>query len=122
MTTKSRKYSGIAPSVRIILKEEGVRGLYGGLGAALLGSFTSTLVYFGTYEGIKREAFKHGINPTLTFLFAAGVADIFAAVLYVPSEVIKTRMQLQGRFNNPYSVSGHNYRNSLLAFKDVRLT
>ncbi len=28
----------------------------------------------------------------------------------MPSEVLKTRMQLQGRYNNPYFVSGYNYK------------
>lgn len=37
-------------------------------------------------------------------------ADLVAAPLYVPSEVLKTRLQLQGRYNNPYFKSGYNYR------------
>ena len=48
-----------------------------------------------------------------------GIAEIFASAFYVPSEVVKTRLQLQGRFNNPYSVSGHNYRNTYHAVTDV---
>lgn len=31
-------------------------------------------------------------------------------MVYVPSEVLKTRLQLQGRYNNPYFASGYNYR------------
>ena len=30
--------------------------------------------------------------------------------MYVPSEVLKTRLQLQGRYNNPFFNSGYNYR------------
>ena len=47
------------------------------------------------------------------------VAEVFAAFIYVPSEVVKTRLQLQGRYNNPHSLSAHNYRGTLNAFSDI---
>ena len=39
--------------------------------------------------------------------------------MYVPSEVIKTRLQLQGRYNNPFSNSGYNYRSTLDAARTI---
>lgn len=83
LTTNSIKYSGIQASFKTILKEEGFRGLYGGLGVALVGSFASTLVYFATYEGLKRKAIDNGLSPTLTFIIAAGVGDVAASVILV---------------------------------------
>lgn len=44
---------------------------------------------------------------------------MFASAFYVPSEVLKTRLQLQGRFNNPDSLSAHNYRNTAHAFSSI---
>lgn len=41
---------------------------------------------------------------------AGFLGDLGASVVYVPSEVLKTRLQLQGRHNNPYFHSGYNYR------------
>jgi Mitochondrial carrier protein len=40
-------------------------------------------------------------------------------VVYVPSEVLKTRLQLQGRYNNPYFNSGYNYRSTWDAAKTI---
>ena len=42
-----------------------------------------------------------------------------ASVLYVPSEVLKTRLQLQGRYNNPFFNSGYNYRSTWDAAKTI---
>ena len=47
------------------------------------------------------------------------VADLAAAPVYVPSEVLKTRLQLQGRYNNPYFNSGFNYRSTMHAARTI---
>ena len=47
------------------------------------------------------------------------IADLAASVIYVPSEVLKTRLQLQGRFNNPFFKSGYNYRSTLDASRTI---
>lgn len=38
------------------------------------------------------------------------LADGAASFIYVPSEVLKTRLQLQGQYNNPFFKSGYNYK------------
>ena len=45
--------------------------------------------------------------------------DLAAAPAYVPSEVLKTRLQLQGRYNNPYFNSGYNYRSTTDAARTI---
>ena len=47
------------------------------------------------------------------------IADLAASVLYVPSEVLKTRLQLQGRYNNPFFHSGYNYRSTFDAARTI---
>ena len=42
--------------------------------------------------------------------------------MYVPSEVLKTRLQLQGRYNNPFFNSGYNYRSTWDAAKTITRT
>ena len=37
----------------------------------------------------------------------------------MPSEVLKTRLQLQGRYNNPFFKSGYNYRSTLDATRTI---
>ena len=56
----------------------------------------------------------------LRYLFLPGfLADFAASFIYVPSEVLKTRLQLQGRFNNPFFQSGYNYRSTLDAARTI---
>lgn len=47
------------------------------------------------------------------------MADFAASILYVPSEVLKTRLQLQGRYNNPFFYSGYNYKNTWDAARTI---
>lgn len=47
------------------------------------------------------------------------LADFAASFVYVPSEVLKTRLQLQGRHNNPFSNSGYNYRSTIDAARTI---
>lgn len=106
------EYKNMISAYRTIMVQEGVlRGLYGGYGAAMLGSFPSAALFFGTYETMKRVMIGElGVNDTVTHLTAGFMGDFVSSVVYVPSEVLKTRLQLQGRFNNPYFQSGYNYR------------
>lgn len=107
------KYSKMIPAFRTILKEEGLfRGLYGGYLPAILGSFPSTAAFFGTYEVTKRTLIHDWhVNHTFAYLVAGILGDLALSVFYVPSEVIKTRLQLQGRYNNPHTREcGYNYK------------
>ncbi|KIW08929.1 uncharacterized protein PV09_00845 [Verruconis gallopava] len=114
------KYTSLGSSYWTILRQEGVRkGLYGGGLPAFLGSFSGTLIFFGTYEWTKRTMLDLGINPSVTYLTAGFVADLAASPLYVPSEVLKTRLQLQGRYNNQYFNSGYNYRGMTHAIREI---
>lgn len=115
------KYRNMVGAYKTILVEEGVRrGLYGGYSAAILGSFPTTAIFFGTYEYTKRTMiYGWGANDTLSHLTAGLMGDLVSSVIYVPSEVLKTRLQLQGRFNNPFFQSGYNYRNLRDAIRTV---
>lgn len=54
-----------------------------------------------------------------TFLHAGFLGDLAASIVYVPSEVLKTRLQLQGRYQNPHFNSGYNYRGTLDAARTI---
>jgi len=47
------------------------------------------------------------------------LADLAASFIYVPSEVLKTRLQLQGRHNNPFFQSGYNYKGTVHAARTI---
>ncbi|TGO11336.1 hypothetical protein BTUL_0112g00260 [Botrytis tulipae] len=114
------KYTKLSSSYSTILRQEGIRrGLYGGWVPALLGSFPGTIIFFGTYEYSKRHLIDNGIPPWLAYLSSGFVADFAASFVYVPSEVLKTRLQLQGRYNNPFFNSGYNYKNTAHAARTI---
>ncbi|KAI4790338.1 hypothetical protein E4T45_13193, partial [Aureobasidium sp. EXF-8846] len=114
------KYTSMGLTYRTIWRQEGlVRGLYGGVTPAFLGSFTGTMTFFGAYEYSKRTMIDWGVNPSVAYFTSGFFADLAASPWYVPSEVLKTRLQLQGRHNNPYFYSGYNYRGTLDAFRTI---
>ncbi|KIV83360.1 hypothetical protein PV11_05392 [Exophiala sideris] len=117
------KYSSLSDSYVKIFRQEGIRrGLYGGFTAAMLGSFPGTVVFFGAYEYCKRHMLDGGVAPSIAYLASGFIADLVASVVYVPSEVLKTRLQLQGRYNNPFFNSGYNYKSTWDAAKTIART
>ncbi|RKP24553.1 mitochondrial carrier domain-containing protein, partial [Syncephalis pseudoplumigaleata] len=114
------KYTGFLPAYRTVFKEEGFRrGLYGGWVPAMIGSLSGTMIYFGFYEWTKRNLIGQGTPDSIAHLTAGAFGDFMASFIFVPSEVLKTRMQLQGRYNNPHFVSGYNYHNFHHAFRTI---
>ena len=114
------KYTSMSSTYSTIFRQEGVvRGLYSGVTPALMGSFPGTVIFFGTYEWGKRRMIENGIMPSVAYFSAGFIADLAASVVYVPSEVLKTRLQLQGRHNNPFFTSGYNYRSTWDAAKTI---
>ncbi|KAK7998112.1 TPR repeat-containing protein [Apiospora arundinis] len=114
------KYSSLGSSYYTIWRQEGIRrGLYGGWLPAMLGSFPGTVLFFGSYESSKRLMLDYNIQPHIAYLTAGAIGDFAASIVYVPSEVLKTRLQLQGRHNNPYFNSGYNYKSTFDAVKTI---
>lgn len=132
------KYTSLGQSYYTIWRQEGIRrGLYGGWVPALGGSFPGTVMFFGTYEWSKRFLIDHGLQQHISYLTAGEssptlpaclertnsclgfLGDLAASIVYVPSEVLKTRLQLQGRHNNPHFKSGYNYRGTIDATRTI---
>ncbi|KAI5955300.1 hypothetical protein KGF54_001861 [Candida jiufengensis] len=116
------KYKNMIPAYTTVLKEEGFfRGLYGGYTPAVLGSFPSTAAFFGTYEYTKRKMINDfHMNDTLSYFIAGLLGDLASSIFYVPSEVLKTRLQLQGAYNNPYTREcGYNYKGLINAIIQI---
>ncbi|KAF1850575.1 mitochondrial carrier protein [Cucurbitaria berberidis CBS 394.84] len=114
------KYTSMGNTYYTIWRQEGLRkGLYGGVQPAFLGSFAGTVCFFGAYEWSKRTMIEYGVAPSVAYFTAGLFADLAAAPAYVPSEVLKTRLQLQGRYKNPYFNSGYNYRSTVDAARTI---
>jgi solute carrier family 25 folate transporter 32 len=54
-TASEIRYRGLIGTSRLIWKEEGVRGMYKGLGPLIMGYLPTWMVYFTIYERIKAE-------------------------------------------------------------------
>lgn len=136
--SRIQKYTSMVQAYKTIFKQEGImRGLYAGVTPAMIGSSKNvhylnsshspfpfhtvpgTTLYFAVYETTKRTLNEAHVPEVLSHLAAGSLGDLAASVIYVPSEVLKTRLQLQGRYNNPHFVSGYNYRNTWHATKMV---
>ncbi|KAF6146942.1 hypothetical protein GIB67_036661 [Kingdonia uniflora] len=90
---------GLRQALGSILKVEGPRGLYRGIGAMGLGAGPAHAVYFSVYEFCK-EYFSNG-DPNNSGAHA--VSGVFATVasdaVFTPMDMVKQRLQLS---NTPY--------------------
>jgi hypothetical protein len=82
---------------RSIMREEGVRGLYKGLGASFLAS-TQAMVQFPIYEKLKAVmcSSEHSMKKSTACYFgASAISASLACILTYPAEVVRARLQAQ---------------------------
>ncbi|PSK48383.1 hypothetical protein B9Z65_5559 [Elsinoe australis] len=82
------------------LKAGGFRGVYNGLGSAVVGSAPGAALFFVSYDGIKRVLSSPASGQPRSKLYDAGVhslaasvGEIAACAVRVPTEVVKQRAQ-----------------------------
>ena len=99
------KYQNSWQLIKSITMNEGIRGLYRGFGIAFLGSGPAACLYFTSYEVSKRWLLStnstgsssiSAIPTSFIHLCSGLIAETFSCVLWVPIDVIKERMQVQG--------------------------
>ncbi|KAI3634772.1 hypothetical protein MIR68_007153 [Amoeboaphelidium protococcarum] len=113
---------GIVFMLKEIRHNEGIRGLWKGLGPNLLGVIPSRAIYFSTYASAK-QYFTHdlrlnsGRESSLIHLISAATAGFTTATFTNPIWLIKTRMQLQNqrRQSSPNVMSGQSPVNKSLS-------
>ncbi|KAF9243777.1 mitochondrial carrier [Melanogaster broomeanus] len=79
-------------TIRTSLSEEGLRGIYTGLSAALLRQMTYSLVRLGCYEEMKRRMSEDGQPSAGKLLLAASVAGGLGGVAGNPADIVLVRM------------------------------
>ncbi|ORX96882.1 mitochondrial carrier protein [Basidiobolus meristosporus CBS 931.73] len=96
--------------LKTIHHQEGVRGLFKGLGPILVGVVPARAIYFAAYGSGKRflSDLNGGKETSLVHLSAAASAGIITATATSPIWLVKTRIQLQAM-----EPSAIRYKNSL---------
>ncbi|KAF2948343.1 uncharacterized protein [Oryza sativa Japonica Group] len=94
----TRYYKGIFHAVSTICRDEGVKGLYKGLGATLLGVGPSIAISFTVYESLRShwQMERPQDSPAVVSLFSGSLSGIASSTATFPLDLVKRRMQLQG--------------------------
>lgn len=97
---------------RTILREEGVRGFYKGLGASFLAS-SQAMVQFPLYESLRSImcSSEHSMKrSTCTYFAASAISASLACILTYPAEVVRARLQAQQHGVRKYNGIFHAFR------------
>lgn len=80
----------------LLVRERGWLSLWSGLGVTIFGSSSSIAVYFGIYSSTKeylQKIFPSKNMKVINVIVSAAIGNSIAAVVRVPYEVIKQRLQ-----------------------------
>ncbi|KAF7209066.1 solute carrier family 25 member 45 isoform X1 [Nothobranchius furzeri] len=112
--TCTNRYRGPIHCLAVILREEGLRGLYRGGMALALRDIPCYGLYFLPYEVTRKALTEAGEQPgTFTVLTAGGVAGVVTWAFATPMDVIKARLQMSGAGGRQYSGVVHCIRVSV---------
>jgi hypothetical protein len=124
----ANRYQGPIDVLVQTSRNEGIRGLYRGFGAVIVGGTPGTVVYLCSYDIAKTRlpqlaSNDNSYNDTrqdgnFVVHFCSGmIAETVACLIYVPVDVIKERMQVQqaSHANN----TGTYYRNFFDAISQI---
>jgi len=99
MQVNPAKYSGLIPSVKLLLKEEGATGIWKGFGPTFVGYSLQGMFKYGLYEVFKDtymnlagEEASEQYKP-LIWLAGSASAELFADIALCPLEMTKVKIQ-----------------------------
>ncbi|OAY84177.1 putative mitochondrial carrier, partial [Ananas comosus] len=100
--TGTQTQKNILQMVRTVWVADGLKGFYRGITPGVTGSLATGATYFGIIESTKK--WLEEVNPNLSghwsHFIAGAVGDTLGSFVYVPCEVMKQRMQVQGTRNS----------------------
>jgi hypothetical protein len=91
----STRHASTAQALRHVYTTEGAKGLYSGLGAALLGVFSTNFAYFYWYTTL-RSNYTLYVSPDISSLWELALgasAGALAQIFTIPVSVVVTRQQ-----------------------------
>ena len=110
-------YKGIGHALSTIVKEEGVLGLYSGLGATLMQVAPSLAINYAAYETTRSAwlEYRGETTPTVGMSLTCGsIAGLISSTATFPLDLVRRRLQLQGQMR-----SSKVYRSYVGAFHDI---
>ncbi|KAF1834977.1 calcium-binding mitochondrial carrier protein Aralar2 [Decorospora gaudefroyi] len=113
-------YKGLTGTARVIWVEDGLRGLYRGLGPMLLGYIPTWAVYMSTYDSTKNLLYPQMENKWLARTLASIAAGGCSTLVTNPIWVVKTRLmsQVSARASDEHRPPWH-YKNTFDAFRKM---
>ncbi|KAJ3416844.1 hypothetical protein HDV05_008429 [Chytridiales sp. JEL 0842] len=91
-----KRYRGTLHALKVILKEEKVRGLYKGMTSPLFGVAVINSLLFGVYGWFIHTLSRGSPDPTISNIFWAGCGSGFVNSFFsCPMELVKIRLQNQ---------------------------
>ncbi|CAL9775346.1 unnamed protein product [Musa acuminata subsp. burmannicoides] len=96
--TNTMYYRGISHAVYAICRDEGMRGLYKGLGPTLMGVGPSIAISFSVYETLRSrwQVERPYDSPVLVSLACGSLSGISSSTVTFPLDLVRRRMQLEG--------------------------
>lgn len=88
-------YNGLVGTSRVIWRQEGIRGLYRGLGPIVLGYLPTWAVWFTVYNKSKHALARYSENTHIINFWSSIIAGASSTVATNPVWVIKTRLMSQ---------------------------
>jgi solute carrier family 25 citrate transporter 1 len=96
------RYSSLIGGVRVVLQEQGPRGLFVGLGPTAVRQGSAQAVRFALYDEVKSVIVPEGQKATAVQSLVAGMATgTISSLLNQPIDMAKSRMQAQDKGSPP---------------------
>ncbi|KRT83660.1 mitochondrial carrier protein [Oryctes borbonicus] len=93
MQSTRLSYFEIGEALKILVKQDGIKGLWKGVFATLLRDVPFSAIYWTCYEFIKSQTIG---GPNFGYSFLAGfISGSVAAMVTVPFDVVKTHQQIE---------------------------
>ncbi|CAM8967308.1 unnamed protein product [Rhodiola kirilowii] len=93
------KSASVREALRSIMKTEGAKGLYRGIGAMGLGAGPAHAVYFSVYETSKKFLSRENPNNSMAHAASGVLATVASDAVFTPMDMVKQRLQLS---SSPY--------------------
>ncbi|CAN4102413.1 unnamed protein product [Withania somnifera] len=91
-------YRGIWHALQTISREEGIAGLYKGMGATLLGVGPNLAISFSVYDTVRSywQSHRPDDSAVLVSLACGSLSGVASSTVTFPLDLVRRRMQLEG--------------------------